>query len=815
MAAVQTIKHPVVSKLGQFLLFSGRSRRNPRTRRCQYYTHRLYQTAASVRSAVAAQLAPDVVDEPLLRQNLPSRPNIFIPSAEQKALFDEMLDGESKLLLVNAKAGTGKTTTLIQSLRKVPEKVNQHNDILDTSVTLIAYNRANRNILASRAAKHKHIHKLDDLKLESLTFHSLGFRVWREYLNARPDDVWVTNSKTWLILRSLLHANEKEDQLASYGAAVHELVSKAKMHGLAPRHAEVAAGLMPDENKSWEHLIRLYGICSPSMRDHKDELIEKARNCLEISIKWAGGLEKADTPLGKRVSMVKLELEDARAEMEHRAKRTAKDGKIDNDVQSHLDALADRQQLVMDFDDMIYLPIVCNIPLPKYDYVFVDEAQDMSEVRAEMVKRTLDAGSRVLLFGDHNQNIFQFSGCTSNWFRNLYEYAKPAATEYVKHESQETDPVTESLPQGMSSAEGDNFPAQRDEQEDASKVSPPLGTPDLEPSTIKVLPLTECRRCPKAVIELAQKIVKDITPAEGIEEGEYEVHDEILTEKDIDKFFPKPSVMIVARENRDLANMAFWLLSQGILCQVIGREIGRDMVETVDLAGLRDSDPASWLKDRFVRLREEVRWATIVEYGPPLTYGGESGLDDRIDSVMTLVKYQLPPSATIGELKELIKGLIKQRDGSLMDATEGRIREMEDPYAPVLLCTMHRARGLERDEVFILNENDFEARCSDGEYKPPTPDPNDPQWVTEQRKNLLYIAITRAKKKLWFVRWQTKDYPLFEYIGENQFSKVTGMREEERLKPWRKSSQPRRAEATRQTEAEGSKQKVEGEGAGS
>jgi DNA helicase II / ATP-dependent DNA helicase PcrA len=78
-------------------------------------------------------------------------------------------------------------------------------------------------------------------------------------------------------------------------------------------------------------------------------------------------------------------------------------------AQSVLNAsLADRETL--DFDDMLWMPVVLNVLFTKYDYVFVDEAQDVNPVQMEIIERLLKLTSKLVIVGDPRQAIYAFRG---------------------------------------------------------------------------------------------------------------------------------------------------------------------------------------------------------------------------------------------------------------------------------------------------------------------------------------------------------------------------------------------------------------------
>jgi DNA helicase II / ATP-dependent DNA helicase PcrA len=71
-------------------------------------------------------------------------------------------------------------------------------------------------------------------------------------------------------------------------------------------------------------------------------------------------------------------------------------------------------------------------------------------------------------------------------------------------------------------------------------------------------------------------------------------------------------------------------------------------------------------------------------------------------------------------------------------------REIEnlftDGTAAVELSTIHRAKGLEVDRVFIIRPDKLPL-CWKGQLP----------WQAKQEQNLKYVAITRAKKELYWV----------------------------------------------------------------
>ena len=65
---------------------------------------------------------------------------------------------------------------------------------------------------------------------------------------------------------------------------------------------------------------------------------------------------------------------------------------------------------VIDFDDMIWLPVALNLPIPMtFDFLIVDEYQDSNITQQELALRFCPSG-RMVIVGDRYQSIYQFRG---------------------------------------------------------------------------------------------------------------------------------------------------------------------------------------------------------------------------------------------------------------------------------------------------------------------------------------------------------------------------------------------------------------------
>ena len=84
----------------------------------------------------------------------------------------------------------------------------------------------------------------------------------------------------------------------------------------------------------------------------------------------------------------------------------------DSDLNEYYDFVRETYALCLawttypDFRDQVFMPIYLNMPIPKFDVVFVDESQDLDRNQAELVVR---AAKRLIMVGDSRQAILEIS----------------------------------------------------------------------------------------------------------------------------------------------------------------------------------------------------------------------------------------------------------------------------------------------------------------------------------------------------------------------------------------------------------------------
>lgn len=91
----------------------------------------------------------------------------------------------------------------------------------------------------------------------------------------------------------------------------------------------------------------------------------------------------------------------------------------------------------IDFDDMIIKAIEItknNDFKRKYKYIIIDEFQDTSPIRYQLINQIINkTNSKLMCVGDDFQSIYKFSGCNLDLFINFKKYFKNSKIKYLKN----------------------------------------------------------------------------------------------------------------------------------------------------------------------------------------------------------------------------------------------------------------------------------------------------------------------------------------------------------------------------------------------
>ena len=191
------------------------------------------------------------------------------------------------------------------------------------------------------------------------------------------------------------------------------------------------------------------------------------------------------------------------------------------------------------------------------------------------------------------------------------------------------------------------------------------------------LGLTITYRCPKAVVALAAELVPDYQAAPTAPEGE-------IATIDFSKLHENAVVgnFVLSRKNAPLAKVCLRLLRNGIRARIEGRDIGASLVKVV-----RDLKAKS-IPDFLARLD---KWAE--RQAKRATKAAPANLESKLEQIKDQAE----------TLKALAEGMAGVKE--LTTRIETLFAETPKGKADYVVCSsVHRAKGLEADTVFVLGE---------------------------------------------------------------------------------------------------------------
>lgn len=470
-------------------------------------------------------------------------------SPYQKAFYKDVQSGTGHTIL-EAVAGSGKTTALVESFKYVPRGKK--------SIAL-AFNKSIQKELRARAPSY-----IQDV----LTFHSLGLRsIKQRFKNVIIDDYKVLN-----IVKEMNECGKDYDLINS--------------------------------------------ICS-TVSYCKYELTDTPEGIEKIMVRF--GVSPGDEISKAEFSKIVI-------------KTLAADKSITN---------------IIDFDDMCWFPFIYNLFMGHYDYVFVDEFQDMNRSQAMMAQRVCRPETgRIILAGDSLQNLYSWRGSDTSIVSGIKKEANA-----------------------------------------------------------KILNLPISYRCPKKIVDLVKPWVPSIQASPTAQEGE--INDISTT----DMFrLAKPGSFILSRVNAPLIKICMRFIREGKRCNIQGRDIGQQLNSLIRKS--KKKQVPAFLKWLERWKNEEV--AKLQEKG----FNPEN-IVDRHDCLVELCD----EFSSLDEVKEKIDELFDDSDES-----------------NIIICSsVHRAKGRERNEVFLLKWTCRGWFDTIFDHEP------------DEEMNINYVACSRSKSKLFLV----------------------------------------------------------------
>ncbi len=435
----------------------------------------------------------------------------------------------------------------------------------------------------------------------------------------------------------------------------------------------------------------------PPLIEHKASLISSAAARLGIRADKALVRDLAAEVEWAKVSMLDA---DAYADAVRANTRTTPGDLSVDDVLSVMDAyqIAKEERGVLDFEDVLVLtagilqdyPAITKRIRDQYRYFVVDEYQDVSALQQHLLNLWLGGRHDICVVGDVAQTIYSFAGASPRYLQDFAEAHKGARLVELVRDYRSTPQIVSAanaLMKGQHSSVLKGAVKLVSQREDGSPVS-------------------------------YRSFDDDTDEARGIAEDIRSLHEAGAAYS---------SIAILYRTNGQSESFEAQLAEAGI--------------PFIVHSGMRFFE------------REEVRRAMYLlkKQATMLRNEGkdESDLVQLVEDLVGIAGWSAKAPSGQGALRErwdnlnaIVEMARQRRDASFVafvaDLAEREISQAAPATQGVTLSTLHAAKGLEWDNVFVagVSEGLIPISLAQGED------------AIEEEKRLLYVGMTRARDRL-------------------------------------------------------------------
>lgn len=417
----------------------------------------------------------------------------------------------------------------------------------------------------------------------------------------------------------------------------------------------------------------------------------------------------------------------------------------------------------VDFDDLLLLPIklfkehgeILSEYQERFQYVLIDEYQDTNETQYILSKMICAKYKNICCVGDEDQSIYSFRGAN---YRNILNFEKDypnakvikleqnyrstttildAANDVIKHNKDRKDKALWS-----NNGKGDLIDYYRayngiDEAQYVTREIKKLSNSGVKYQDIAVLYRTNAQ---SHTVE--EELLKDSIPYRIVGGVGFYSRKEI---KDVLAYLrliynPKDNISLLRVIN---------VPKRGIGNKTISNLIEKSNKENESIYNVITDGKEYAFKEMIEKLRLQSQDLTLTELvervlevsGIKKEYEEEKSLeaDIRLENLEEL--------KTVTRTFEEREGIVSLEDFLLEVSLVTDVNEYDQDPDKVSLMTVHSVKGLEYDYVFIvgLEEGLFphmNSLLSESEL--------------EEERRLCYVAITRAKKKLFIVNARSR-----------------------------------------------------------
>jgi DNA helicase-2/ATP-dependent DNA helicase PcrA len=456
--------------------------------------------------------------------------------------------------------------------------------------------------------------------------------------------------------------------------------------GVAARTFHAAA--LSQLNFFWPQVV---GGDVPKLLEGKARILAHAAESIRLKLDTAALRDAASEVEWRKVSRMRIE-DYGRAAYSRPLPGSLTVEQMVDLQQAYEDLKDERRQI--DFEDVLLAtagmieaePRVAAQVREQYRFFVVDEYQDVSPLQQDLLELWLGDRTDLCVVGDASQTIYSFAGADSQFLLGFGSRYPDARVIRLEQNYRSTSAIIETANRLMRGRPGALRLTPAQVKTDASRPVPPTITEyDTEHGEARGVAAT-----------IAALIAGGAEPSD---------------------------IAILYRMNAQAAALEAALEDAGVSFRIHGAARFFDQREVKQAVLMLKGASVSIVGEPLFKTVSDVLRSLGWTQAPPEARGATLDRWESLNALMTMAEAS-PPSTT---LKEFV--------GDLIDRQQA---QHEPTMAAVTLASMHSAKGLEWDHVFVVGVSEglvpiFYAKGFDA--------------IDEERR-LLYVGVTRARRRL-------------------------------------------------------------------
>ena len=494
-------------------------------------------------------------------------------------------------------------------------------------------------------------------------------------------------------------------------------------------------------------LKQAYGLTAANILSEE----EKYEILKEMTLRYGGDLaEEGDFPeeVSKEISVVK----GSRISLEHYYSSCCPDEVFRQIYRGYRKTCQARRKL--DFDDMLLYCLelfqkrkdILGVWQQKFRYILVDEFQDINQLQYDIIRLLAQPEDNLFIVGDDDQSIYHFRGARPEIMLNFTKDYPRAETVLLDVNYRCSANV---LNTAMKVIDCNQKRFRKKLSTPNEEGSPVICRefPNPREEYLEIVQELKRRMDRGAALEDTAILLRTNQEAEGLVGALMEYQVPFTMKEQLPNLFRH----WIAGNLRAYLHMAAGDRSRKTFLEVMNRPnryISRDALteSEISLSSLKEYyKDKDWMCDRLTTLETHLR---ILSSLPP--YAAMNFIRKGMNYEEYLQEYaqyrKMKPeelTEVLDRIMESARGMktLKEWEGYIEDYTEKLAQQagrQEIRREGAMISTLHASKGLEYENVYILNVNEGSIPYRKAVLAE----------ALEEERRLFYVGMTRAKKKL-------------------------------------------------------------------